>query len=508
MAAAQAGDWAGAVRLFAKLQRGKKPDADSICNMAYCLRRLERNDEAEAALRRALKLQPDHAAALLNLASLLIGRDDLVEAEEVMRRGVALYPNDVGMKVNLASAVFHQARYDDAAVVAEAALVLQPDNPHAHHTLANILLVKGDYAEGFRHYQWRLQCGEAALALDGDAMGIPLWQGESLDGKTLLVVTEQGLGDTLHFIRYGALVRAGGGRMLLTCPAAMRRLFSAAPCIDAMLHDGDPRPVADYHVPLLSLPHRFGTTRATVPAAVPYLRAADEWVAEWAPRLGQRRRPRIGLVWAGSPTHKNDRNRSIPLSLFAPLLDGADWECFALQFGMRDEDRATLDRFPGVGRQGEGIRDFADTAALLSQMDLLITVDTSVAHLAGALGIPVWVMLPSVPDWRWMLDREDSPWYPTLRLFRQPVFGDWASVMDRVLAALRDFVALRPQGGQPAEWVVPVFNRAVAAQQAGRVDEARDGYRQTPIPRPCTIWGCCSSNRATWTKLNCTCGEP
>jgi Flp pilus assembly protein TadD len=486
LAKAQAGDFAEAARLFrAILDRG--PSGDASTNLAYCLRRLDRDAEAEQALRHAVALEPDHPGALLNLSSLLIDRFALDEAESVMRRGASAHPADPAIRVNLASALFHQGKYSDAAAAAEAALALSPDHPQAHYTLASIQLLWGRLKEGFAGYEWRIPCGQAALALDGDSLGLARWRGQSLYGKTLLAITEQGMGDTLHFVRYGAMVKAMGGRMILTCADSLRRLMSATGCVDGLLCGGDPRPTADFHAPLLSLPHLFGTTAETIPCAIPYLAARDEWIEPWSNRLGERRRPRIGLVWAGSPGHKNDRNRSLALSRLAPILSSDSWQCVALQVGMSDEDRATLSGFPSVVVLGGDVRDYADTAAILTRLDLLITVDTSVAHLAGALGVPTWVMLPSVPDWRWMLDREDSPWYPSLRLFRQRRPNDWDHVIAAILDALHRLTGSAapsaPSSPSPSpspspepKSIAALFEAAVSSQVNGRADDARRDY--------------------------------
>ena len=510
IAKAAKGEHADAARLFAAaLERA--PSADAACNLAFCLRRLGRHDEALPTLRRALELEDGHAGAILNLTSLLIDDFQLDEAVALAGRGAALHPKDAGLRVNLASALFLGGRYAEAEAADEEALALNPDQPHAHHALSSVLLVTGRLREGFRHYLWRIQCGQAALALDGDALGIPAWTGQDLKGKTLLAVTEQGLGDTLNFLRYGALVQARGGRMVLTCARSLERLLAEADCVDGLVREGDPRPAADYHVPLLSLPHLFDTGPENIPAAIPYLTVRDEWLAEWAPRLGERRRPRVALVWAGSVGHKNDRNRSVPLALLEPLLRGGDWDCFALQVGMGEADREALDAFPGVVRLGDQVKDFADTAAILKQMDLLITVDTSVAHLAGALGVPTWVMVPAVPDWRWMLDRTDSPWYPSLRLFRQRGQGDWQGVVAAIVAALGAFVDPAAAGAQAlldaveewkrgrAEAATPLFAKAalldprladahgnlgVGLRRAGRIDAAIASYRRALALKP------------------------
>ncbi|MCH8036190.1 MAG: hypothetical protein IIC53_03595, partial [Proteobacteria bacterium] len=315
------------------------------------------------------------------------------------------------------------------------ALDIEPDYADAHHNFSLTLLLQGDFPNGFEQYEWRRRtkmCPRRVFAQ-------PEWDGGPFPGRTLLLHAEQGLGDTLHFIRYAPLVRDLGGRVVIECQKPLADLLGSVAGIDAIVPEGNPLPPFDLHTPLLSLPHLLGTTEATVPTAVPYLSPEPGAVEVWRHRVGRGEELKVGLVWAGSPGHKNDRNRSISLERLRPLLDVPGIRFFALQVGERASD------IEAVGLQGliddisPDLNDFADTAAALSVLDLLISVDTAPAHLAGALGRPVWLLLPFVPDWRWMMDREDSPWYPTMRLFRQPMRSDWLSVIHRIgneLAAL------------------------------------------------------------------------
>jgi hypothetical protein len=296
------------------------------------------------------------------------------------------------------------------------------------------LLLRGDFPKGFEQYEWRRSkiCSRRVFTQ-------PEWDGGPFPGKTLLLHAEQGLGDTLHFIRYAPLVRELGGRVVVECQKPLAHLLDSIAGIDALVPEGDPLPPFELHTPLLSLPHLLGTTEATVPAVVPYLSPEPSAVDVWRQRLGRGEKLKVGLVWAGSPGHKNDRNRSIPFKLLRPLLEMPGIRFFALQVGERASDIEAARLQGSIDDISPNLNDFADTAAALSMLDLLISVDTAPAHLAGALGRPVWLLLPFSPDWRWKMDREDSLWYPTMRLFRQPTQSDWLSTIRRIrdeLAAL------------------------------------------------------------------------
>jgi hypothetical protein len=259
----------------------------------------------------------------------------------------------------------------------------------------------------------------------------PAWSGDSVvEGQRILVYPEQGLGDVIHFSRYALLLAERGAHPILEVPARLARLMRSMPV--QVVVSGEKLPEYDCLVPVMSLPKAFRTDMASIPAPVPYLRAEPDLVAQWATRLGARTRPRIGLAWSGNPAHKDDRTRSMPLVAMLPLT-GHDADFFAVHTERAPGDRAMME-----GRIRDLSESFESTAALLMHLDLLVTVDTSMAHLGGALGVPTWVLLGFDPDWRWFRDRADSPWYPTVRLFRQPSPGDWDSVIAAVSLALRD----------------------------------------------------------------------
>jgi hypothetical protein len=255
-------------------------------------------------------------------------------------------------------------------------------------------------------------------------------------GKTILLHAEQGIGDTLQFVRYVPLVVQLGARVVLVVQRPLVYLLAGLEGVATLCGQGDPLPEFDCHCPLVSLPLAFGTTVDTIPAPVPYLAPAPGKVLQWRSLIDRHQSPLIGLAWSGSREHKNDRNRSIPLQYLLPLLKIPDFTFFALQKELRDGDAMLIEHAPRIMTLGEKLNDFTDTAAIISLLDLVITVDTAVAHLAGAMGKPVWILLPFSADWRWMRERHDSPWYPTARLFRQPAIGDWASVVSEVQGAL------------------------------------------------------------------------
>jgi hypothetical protein len=297
-------------------------------------------------------------------------------------------------------------------------------------------LLLGEYEHGWREYEWRW--------LDGGQQpefGERPWLGEvPLDGKTLLVHSEQGFGDTLQFVRYVPWLAATGARIVLRVQDPLLPLLKGFPGTDRVIGASEDVPPFDHHCPLMSLPHALGAHRHPIPAE-PYLQADDLLRERWRQRLAGARPPvRVGIAWSGSRTHVNDRARSMALADWAPLFDaGASFVSLVKE--VREGDQATLANTAHIAEAAGGLQTFADTAALIAELDLVICVDTAVAHLAGALGKPVWVLLPYMPDWRWLLDRSDSAWYPSARLFRQPARGDWTSVISEVRAALESFLA-------------------------------------------------------------------
>jgi tetratricopeptide (TPR) repeat protein len=358
---------------------------------------------------------------LASHASALAARRDYAEA--YANRGVTLYD---------------LKRFDEALVSYDQAIGLQPDYADAHFFKSLSSLVTGDFERGWSEYEWRHRAPAARLT--ERTFRQPLWLGESeLAGKTILLHSEQGFGDTIQFSRYVPLVAARGARVLLEVEEPLCELMNGLAGPAQVIAKGDPLPDFDLRCPLPSLPLAFGTRLETIPSDAPYLRLPRQALDYWNSMLGARDRLRVGLAWAGNTKHVRDAERSMRLRDLQPLLDsGATF--VSLQKDLRAEDDGTL-KSCNMIQFGEELGDFSDTAALISQLDLVISVDTSVAHLAGALGKPVWILLTHAPDWRWLLDRDDSPWYPTVRLFRQNESREWGGVVARLREALDEFSA-------------------------------------------------------------------
>lgn len=412
------------------------PEAHS--NLGNCLRDMGRLDDALAACDRALALKPDYADGLSNKANCLRDLGCWDEAEACYRQALALAPDHAQAWANLGVALREMGRLDEALAAYDKALALAPDHAEARANRAVILLLQGRLAEGFEAYEARLHSPEFA-AIGRDWTG-PLWDGSPLAGRTLAIHAEQGFGDTLQFCRYLPLVKQLGGRIIFMVPVELKTLLASLSGVDILLAKGEAVPPYDVHVPLLSLPHLLGTTLDTIPADTPYLAAEPGKVAQWGARLGASDGRRVGLVWAGSPRHRHaaarlvDRRRSLPLGQFAGLGQVAGCAFVSLQKGEAAGQAASAP-FALADHSAE-LHDFSDTAALVASLDLVITVDTAMAHLAGALGVPVWVLSRFDGCWRWLAGRDDSPWYPTLRLFRQERAGDWDGVLGRVAASL------------------------------------------------------------------------
>ncbi len=393
-----------------------------------------RLDEAETAFRRALELNPDHAETHSNLGNLLRVQGKFDEAVESFGRAVARRPDLVEAHANLGNTLKSRGDMEGAVESFGRALDLDAENAETHWNLAQVLLLQGRFGKGWPEYEWRTKCGDfrsMIWTVEG-----PRWDGGDLRGKTILVYAEQGLGDTIQFVRYAQGIAGKGGEVVVKCPPPLSGLIQSAPGVARVVNRVDRSVPYDVQASLISLPHILGTEEETIPADVPYLTAGDDKLETWRQRLGGTGF-RVGIGWAGNPEHKNDKNRSIDLGLFAPLLDTEGCTFYSLQVGERRRDIALNGMEGDLIDLGGDLNDFTDTAAVMDQMDLIISVDTSIAHLAGALARPVWTLLPFVPDWRWMLERGDSPWYPTMRLFRQQTHGDWPGVFSGVGAALR-----------------------------------------------------------------------
>ncbi len=417
--------------------------AEAHANLANVLRETGRLDEALSECARSIDLMPNLALNHNNLAVTLVAAGRLSDGLVAYRRAIQLNPHYAEAWSNLANALMALGSGDDAVSAARRAIELEPATVQFHWNYAAILLRTGDFAAGWREYEWRWKqqsrFPRPKPRFQPPRFAMPPWDGTPLRGKTILLHAEQGFGDSIQFSRYAPLVANLGGRVILEAHPELCRLFSTLPGVQQIIARGEPLPRFDAHCPLMSLPLAFGTLLETVPGAVPYLFADPKAVEEWNHKVGPHdNRPRIGLCWAGSPTHHDDRNRSISLRQLSAL--AAPHVTFhALQKNVPTDAFSNLPQAFAVVDHRSELGDFADTAALIANLDLVITVDTSVAHLAGALGKPTWVLLPTNPDWRWLTDRPDSPWYPTMRLFRQQSPGDWETVLRRVKAALDEF---------------------------------------------------------------------
>jgi hypothetical protein len=365
------------------------------------LQNLDRSEEAIAAFQTAVHLRPHYCDALLKLGFIL--RQNL--------------------KTTAALECFKEAAR------------LDPHNPETHWELSTTLLSLGEFKRGWPEYEWRWRLKD--FTTPPAQFPQPRWDGAALNGRRILLHCEQGYGDTIQFARYATLVARRGGEVILGCPEPLRTLLETIGGVREFTTTRSGLEF-DLHAPLMSLPAILGTTLTNIPATVPYLTAPSGPLAE---KLHPAPGYKIGIAWAGDPAHKNDQRRSLPLEHFLPLVKRPGILCYSLQVGGRTADLNHPEFAGKIVELGGGFRDFADTARAVAEMDLIITVDTALAHLAGALGKPVWVLLPYEAEWRWMLHREDSPWYPTMRLFRQSAPGDWKHLFERLLSALPTHVA-------------------------------------------------------------------
>lgn len=404
-------------------------------NLGNLLRERGNLDEAIASYRKAIEIRPDYVEAQNNLASALLETGEPDEAVALYRRAVAARPNLPELHNNLGKALRASGDVPAAIAAHEKALSLRPDDADAHWNLSLMLLLSGQFERGWNEYEWRWAVPK--FRSPRRAFRSPQWTGQPLQGKRILVHAEQGFGDTIQFCRYAPLLAQQGGRVILEVPSELRRLLQSLPGVEQLVAAGEPLPDFDFHSPLLSLPNVFRTRLDSIPNFVPYLQPDAAQVARWKDRLPLPKDClRVGLVWAGSAANPNDRNRSITLRELAPLLNVRDCRFYSLQTGSAAaQARDAAGEFESLVVT-HGSDDFADTAAVIANLDLIISVDTAAAHLAGAMAAPVWTLLPFAPDWRWLLDRHDSPWYPTMRLFRQSRRGDWQGVVRAIAREL------------------------------------------------------------------------
>jgi tetratricopeptide (TPR) repeat protein len=418
-------------------------------NLGCLLQQRGALDEAISSLRRAIALAPGFAEAHSSLADALAEAGDLNAALAECRQALALQPESPATLTILGTVLVDQGKYDEAMRAFDRALAAKPDCAEAEWCRATLQLTRGQFLAGWRGYEarWRVRALRMTMVVSTTR---PRLEGDSpLKGKRVLLNAEQGLGDTIQFIRYAALIAERGGEALLDCQPVLKRLMQRAPGVTQVMARGiDPLPAYDLICPLLSLPSAFKTTLETIPATIPYLSAEPVDVERWRARVSGATaadRLKVGIAWGGNPSHRNERRRSLSLQSFSPLGAIDSVQFFSVQKGpaaaQLSDPAVTQQLGMNIVDWTAELNDFADTAALVANLDLIISVDTSVAHLAGALGKPTWVLLPTPADYRWMLDRSDSPWYPTMRLFRQPSAGNWNAALVAVTDALHVLVA-------------------------------------------------------------------
>ncbi|MBF0147820.1 MAG: tetratricopeptide repeat protein [Magnetococcales bacterium] len=457
-----------------------EPTHEVACHsLGSVFQELGRLDESMASYHRALELNPNHHEALTNLGVALLDRGELDEAVTHFERAIAVLPTYVLAWNNLGVARQNQNRMEESAACYERALALKPDYyealnnlgvarykqnrlmeaielfmkvqemapeyPDAYYNEGMARLAIGDFQRGWQHCEWRLKM--RAYQIAGHSQ--PIMDQAMAKGRQILLHCEQGMGDSIQMIRYAAMIKEMGATVVVFCPKALTRLFATVKGIDFLSDDPELIPPCDHRIPILSLPLFCQTHHPDrVPTPIPYLFANPDRVAVMRDQFKDAKGLKVGLVWRGNPGHSNDRNRSLDVTLMSRLLEIQGCRFVNLQLGLTEREQAVFAGRTHWMDMSAMLSDFADTAAVVTQLDLVITVDTSVAHLTGALGRPAWVLLPKVADWRWLQERDDSPWYPTLRLFRQPDFGDWETVMTQVAQKL----AQSARGELPPVW--------------------------------------------------------
>lgn len=424
-----------------------KPDhADALASLAQAHMELRQGNEALEVYRRLLAVKPDYPGVLLQLGNLFMQGDLQDWGETCYRRAVALDPGSATPYNNLGASLTSQLRTGEAAAVYRRGLRIETENAEYHKNLGTCLMLGGDYAEGTREYEWRHR--QSVWKWNRSFPGIPEWDGSPLAGKTILVHFEQGLGDSFQYIRYMPVLKAMGARTIFECQPVLKRILSTAPGVDVLVAKGEPLPPFDCYITLMSLMRLLGTTPDTVPGGVPYIHAEPALKERWGARMAPGEF-RIGINWQGNETAK-----SIPLEMFVPISQIPGVRLYSLQkvngLGQLEALRGRLSLVDWTAEMDTGSDGFIDTAAVMANMDLILTCDTSVAHMAGAMGCPTWMVLKWFADWRWLLHRLDCPWYPTMRVFRMVRKNDWAEAMGRVTAELAALVSAKQVKGQAA----------------------------------------------------------
>jgi len=423
-----------------------KPDfADALLNIGNALQTLGRNAEAVAHYRKALTSRPDYAEGHYHIAMALEKTGQIDEAVTHYERAIAIRPDYVEAYNNLGNAFRALNRYEEALVQFERACAIKPDYAEAQWNGGATLLTMGDFKGGWQRYEWR-----RLLGVVPSRVAAPIWLGGwDLTGKTILVYAEQGLGDTVQFARYAPLVAQRGARVVLEVQPELVSLLKCLRDVSQVCARGEPLPAIDCQAPLLSLPLAFGTTLETIPAEVPYIAPSADKVAQWRRELGPSDMPVVGLKWRSNET--TGLAKSIPLELLSPLLEIRGIRFVALEKDLLQSDAQQLRERRGLTVLADRLHDFSDTAAIMSLLDVVISVDTSVAHLAGAMAKPLWLPLQFAADFRWLRGRNDSPWYPSGRLFRQARPRDWTGVVREIAEQLQNYVKAHAEGDYAAE---------------------------------------------------------
>ena len=411
----------------------KADHLEAILNLGNVLRIKGEVDKAISMFNKAITINPDYASTYNNLGVAFKDKGDLNNAILHYKKALELDDGLAEVHNNLGMAFQDKGQFDDAEKSFRKALQLNGNLAEAHFNLSSALLLSGRLKEGWEEYEWRLKFSEF-----GYPSNQTLWDGEDIKEKTLLLCAEQGFEDTIQFIRYAPLIADRKIQVLVACQKELESLLWQIKGVNRVIPFGQSLPPFDFQCHLLSLPRIFDTTLSNIPSNVPYISVRPSALRQWKDKIEDKEsKLRIGIAWAGDPSHRKNHLRSLVLSDFLPLLQRKDIGFYKLQKDTYEEQKLTLNGELPIIDYSYLITDFSDTAAFIENLDLIISVDTSVAHLAGALGKTVWTLLPYVPDWRWMLDREDSPWYPTMRLFRQPSPGDWGSVIKRVAEEIK-----------------------------------------------------------------------
>ncbi len=424
-----------AIKFYEKALNANQNAIDTSIDLGDVFRKQGKLDEAISHFQKLLDNNPKNPVVYINLALVFQEKGLFDEAFKYYNKALEINPNVAEGYNNLALAFIENGHYEEARSNLEKAIQIKPTMANAHFNFATLLLLEGDFTRGWEEYEWRWNASDFKFMKFNYSQ--PQWNGEKFEGLKILLHAEQGLGDTIHFMRYINLVLEKNLEVIFRCPKELLILAKYSfPEIQIITFE-EPLPDFDFHCPLMSLPYVFETTIDNIPSKIPYIKTEKSLIESWNQKIGKDPNFKIGLAWSGNPKYKRDRHRSCSLKIFSTIAQIEGISLYSLQKGHGTEQLKELrDELKIIDFDSE-IKDFSDTAAIIENLDLTISVDTAVAHLTGAMGKPVWTMLPFVPDWRWMLNREDSPWYPTMRLFRQHTPGDWVTVLSNIKKELR-----------------------------------------------------------------------